>query len=335
MNNLNDLCYSGLDVHKKTITYVIKTNEGKLVRQGSVAATRPALTAWAAAIDRPWIGALEATMFSGWVYDELRPRARRLDVAHPLMLQAITCSKKKNDRLDADKICGLLRCDLLPRCYMAPTEIRELRARTAQPRDGGAQAGGLFVGGRSTPARLRSAAAGGLKEEGFSLGDPPPGKAVLAVSGRPPPSQGERRAAAPGKTARGSLPWEEEKDVLLSDDELPAGPRIRRDCATEHYVPEAPSVTVSRPAGRTLTESSARAGGSLLARGSSWMSGPWGPTFDSQTLAAQRDYRSHPTRHRRRSEGSLRRPLDFYLSWMSLDRPRSPRSPRSPSISLR
>ncbi len=124
---MNDHYYIGLDIHKKSITFVIKTKEGELVRQGRVEATHPALTAWAVAIDRPWIGALEATMFSGWVYDELRPRAQRLDVAHPLMLKAITCSKKKNDRLDADKICGLLRCDLLPRCYMAPAEIRELR----------------------------------------------------------------------------------------------------------------------------------------------------------------------------------------------------------------
>jgi transposase len=66
-------------------------------------------------------------MFSGWVYDQLRPHAHELQVAHPLLLKAITCAKKKNDRLDADKICDLLRCDLLPRCYMAPSEIRELR----------------------------------------------------------------------------------------------------------------------------------------------------------------------------------------------------------------
>ena len=48
------------------------------------------------------------------------------------------------------------------------------------------------------------------------------------------------------------------------------------------------------------------------------MSGPWGPTFDSQTLAAKRDSRSHPPVNRGRAEGSLRRPLDFYLSWKSL-----------------
>ena len=43
------------------------------------------------------------------------------------MLQAITCAKKKNDSLDAEKIGDLLRCDLLPLCYMAPSPIRELR----------------------------------------------------------------------------------------------------------------------------------------------------------------------------------------------------------------
>jgi transposase len=124
---MNTVYYIGLDIHKKTISFVIKTHAGQLIRRGSVEATRPALSAWANQIDQPWIGALEATMFSGWVYDLLKPHARELQVAHPLLLKAITCAKKKNDRLDADKICDLLRCDLLPRCYMAPGPIRELR----------------------------------------------------------------------------------------------------------------------------------------------------------------------------------------------------------------
>ncbi len=50
---MNDHYYIGLDVHKKTITCVIKTHEGQLVRQGSVLATRPDLAAWAEAIERP------------------------------------------------------------------------------------------------------------------------------------------------------------------------------------------------------------------------------------------------------------------------------------------
>ena len=108
---MKGLHYIGLDVHKKTIRYVIKTYAGQLVGRGQVAASRPALTRWAQQRPRPGVGALEATMFTGWVYDCLRPLAQRLEVAHPAMRQAIACAKKKNDSLDAEKICDLLAVD--------------------------------------------------------------------------------------------------------------------------------------------------------------------------------------------------------------------------------
>jgi hypothetical protein len=66
---------------------------------------------------------MEATMFTGWIYDHLKPHASVLKVAHPLMLRA----KKKNDRIDASKICDCLRCDFLPESHMASTAIRERR----------------------------------------------------------------------------------------------------------------------------------------------------------------------------------------------------------------
>lgn len=122
-----ELYYIGLDVHKKTITYCTKKKDGTIVARGTIEATRAALTAWAQAIPGPWVGALEATLFTGWIYDHLQPFARELQVAHPAMLKAIACGKKKNDQLDASKICDLLRCDLLPRCYLAPPAMRDLR----------------------------------------------------------------------------------------------------------------------------------------------------------------------------------------------------------------
>ena len=124
---MHELYYIGLDVHKKSISFCIKTGDGTIVQRGQVAATRAALTAWASALERPWVGALEATLFTGWIHDHLQPFARELQVAHPAMLKAIACGKKKNDRLDATKISDLLRCDLLPRCYLAPPALRELR----------------------------------------------------------------------------------------------------------------------------------------------------------------------------------------------------------------
>jgi len=77
---------------------------------------------------------MEATVFTGWVYDYLQPHAAGLKVAHPLMLRAIAAAKKKNDRIDAGKICDCLRCDFLPECYMASTVIRE-RRRTLRYRN--------------------------------------------------------------------------------------------------------------------------------------------------------------------------------------------------------
>src|SRR5437879_10633814 len=50
------------------------------------------------------------------------------------MLRAIAVAKKKNDRIDAKKIADCLRCDFLPECYMASTEIRE-RRRTLRYRN--------------------------------------------------------------------------------------------------------------------------------------------------------------------------------------------------------
>jgi transposase len=43
------------------------------------------------------------------------------------MMKAIGASKKKNDRIDARKTADLVRCNLLPECYVAPAEMRGLR----------------------------------------------------------------------------------------------------------------------------------------------------------------------------------------------------------------
>ena len=70
---------------------------------------------------------MEATLFSGWIYDYLQPHAQELKVANPGRLKAICAGKKKNDHLDAATLADLLRANLVPECYMAPTEMRELR----------------------------------------------------------------------------------------------------------------------------------------------------------------------------------------------------------------
>ncbi len=154
---MNITHYIGFDVHKKWIFYCVKTKDGTVVDEGKIEATRQAVRGWAQRRTEPWMGGLEATLFSGWIYDELKAYAAELKVAHPAMLKVIAASKKKNDRIDAGKIADMLRCDLLPECYMAPSWIRELR-RMLRYRN-------LVV---AQAVRLKNRIAGLLMEEGVS-----------------------------------------------------------------------------------------------------------------------------------------------------------------------
>lgn len=119
--------YIGLDIHKKSIRFCVKLADGTVVREGELAANRAALDAWMSTLPRPWTAAMEATLFTSWVYEHLKPHAHAVKVANPSMLKAIAAGKHKNDRLDASKIADSLRANLLPECYMAPLQLRELR----------------------------------------------------------------------------------------------------------------------------------------------------------------------------------------------------------------
>ena len=88
----------GFDIHKKTISFCVKAQDGTILEEGTIPALRKNLLAWAKARPRPWIGAMEATLFTGWVYDLLKPLAQALQVAHPPMVEAIAAAKKKNDK---------------------------------------------------------------------------------------------------------------------------------------------------------------------------------------------------------------------------------------------
>jgi len=116
-----------LDVHKRVIAFCVKGADGAIVKEGTVRARRGELGAWLEGLPRPWTAGMEATMFSGWIYDFLRAQGAEVRVGHPYLMRAIVAGKKKNDRLDARTLADLLRCELFPSCYMAPEPLRELR----------------------------------------------------------------------------------------------------------------------------------------------------------------------------------------------------------------
>ena len=88
------LYFVGLDVHKQVIAFCVKTAEGGIVVEGSIAATRAALDEWVRTLPGPWHGGMEATMFSHWIYQHLKPHAAKLERGHAARMKAI-CGKEK------------------------------------------------------------------------------------------------------------------------------------------------------------------------------------------------------------------------------------------------
>ncbi|HSR09011.1 MAG TPA: hypothetical protein VLM42_17845 [Bryobacteraceae bacterium] len=70
--------YIGLDVHKKTISYCVKDASGQVHREGTIGATRNELDCWVGTLPQPRIMAMEATIFTGWIYDHLLPHAEQV-----------------------------------------------------------------------------------------------------------------------------------------------------------------------------------------------------------------------------------------------------------------
>ena len=125
---MEPMYYIGLDVHKRKISCCVKEQQWqdshRRVDFRHRCGSRP--------LDEKASAAVECGDGSDDVHglDLRSPQASghgSLKVAHPLMLRAIAAAKKKNDRIDAGKICDCLRCDFLPESYMASTAIRERR----------------------------------------------------------------------------------------------------------------------------------------------------------------------------------------------------------------
>jgi transposase len=119
--------FVGLDVHKQVIAYCVQNEAGQVVEEGKVQATRAALEEWGKALPSPWRGAMEATMFSHWIFQHLSRYAAELKMGHPARMKAITAGKNKSDRIDARTIANLLRCNLFPECFVMEPELAALR----------------------------------------------------------------------------------------------------------------------------------------------------------------------------------------------------------------
>src|SRR6266571_3150022 len=89
--------YIGLDVHKKTISYCVKDASGQVHQEGQIGATRWELDGWMKTLPQPWTVAMEATIFTGWIYDHLLPHAQQMKnrISGLLMETGVSHNKRR------------------------------------------------------------------------------------------------------------------------------------------------------------------------------------------------------------------------------------------------
>lgn len=121
------MLYVGLDYHLRTSSLCILNEDGKVVKQQTIRGRFQDVAQELARLDQPLEVVFEATGGYAPLHERLSRVARRVVMAHPAALSLIWKSKRKNDRIDAQKLARLLYLDAVPQAHVPGPAIRQWR----------------------------------------------------------------------------------------------------------------------------------------------------------------------------------------------------------------
>src|SRR3954452_16730807 len=154
--------YVGLDYHTASVQVCILDREGKVLVNRPCKNDWQAITAVVAAHSTKPRAAIEACTGSADLADELAGKAGwHVDLAHPGYVARLKQSPDKTDFSDARMLADLERVGYLPKVWLAPQEVRELRrlVRYRQQLAGERRSLKLRVGGLLREGRVKPPAA--------------------------------------------------------------------------------------------------------------------------------------------------------------------------------
>lgn len=149
--------YVGLDVHTKRSTYCILDGNGKKVKSATVRGPWDKVLFALTLVPKPFAVCFEASTGYGYLHRRLSAMAEKVVVAHPGQLRLIFRSKRKNDRVDAEKLAKLLFLDEVPPVWVPSVDVQAWRS-TIEKRQG-------FVGDRT---RAKNRLRGLLRSHGIT-----------------------------------------------------------------------------------------------------------------------------------------------------------------------
>jgi transposase len=127
------MLYVGLDYHLRTSSLCILNEDGKVVKQQTIRGRAKEVVEELGRLGGlegaggPVEVVFEATGGYGPLHAGLSRVARRVVMAHPAALALIWKSKRKNDRVDAQKLARLLYLDAVPQAHVPPAATRQWR----------------------------------------------------------------------------------------------------------------------------------------------------------------------------------------------------------------
>lgn len=119
------MLYCGVDLHKRISYITVMDEQGQLLKQTKLDNTE--LKNFFNSLDDSAQVAVESTNNWYYFYELIEEVVNDISLAHPYKTKAIAQAKIKTDKIDSTILAHLLRTDLLPKSYIPPKEIRDLR----------------------------------------------------------------------------------------------------------------------------------------------------------------------------------------------------------------
>jgi transposase len=120
--------YAGIDVHRKRSQVAVIDANGEVLANRNVPNGVEPILGVIGGLPPGTPAAFEAAFGTGWLVELLEDYGFAPHLVHSLRCKAIASARLKNDKAGAAILAQLLRADLLPEAWIAPPQVRQLRA---------------------------------------------------------------------------------------------------------------------------------------------------------------------------------------------------------------
>lgn len=117
----------GMDWHWRQADICIRDENGRKIRSRKIRGGHRKVVDELRKIEEPFAVCFEASTGCGVLFDELSKVAEAVKVAHPGHVRMIFRSKRKSDRIDADKLSKLLYLNEVPEVHVPKSGVRSWR----------------------------------------------------------------------------------------------------------------------------------------------------------------------------------------------------------------